>query len=109
MKSFRETFYDLLRAEKAKNGTWTKAFTWRQVMDVYDSAAHMVGLDEMPGCVAHGFCPGCVQDENDKRFKELEQMQRDAMEVFQGRLADDAGRSEDGDHGPVDSGDPRTS
>ena len=72
MKSFRETFYDLLRQQKAKNGTWTKSFTWRQVMDVYDQAADEVGLSDMPGCVAHGFCPGCVQDETDKRLAELE-------------------------------------
>ena len=100
MKSFRETFYDLLRAEKAKNGTWTKSFTWRQVMDVYDSAAQSVGLHEMPGCVAHGFCPGCVQDENDKRFKEIEQR----MEEL-----NDLGRSEDRDNGSAATSDPRTS
>lgn len=102
MKSFRETFYDLLRAEKAKNGTWTKSFTWRQVMDVYDQAAARLGLNEMPGCVAHGFCPGCVQDENEKRLKELEH----DHEMLWG-LLNDLGRSEDRDPGPVDTGDPR--
>ena len=111
MKSFRETFYDLLRDQKATNGTWTKSFTWRQVMDVYDQAASDVGLTVMPGCVAHGFCPGCVQDENEKRLQELELMAQEAREMaieFR-RTVDGFERSEGGDHGPVDSGDPRTS
>ena len=104
MKSFRETFYDLLRAEKAKNGTWTKSFTWRQVMDVYDSAVQMVGISDMPGCVAHGFCPGCVQDENDKNSDLMKAQLVELMEAI-----NDLGRSEDRDNGPAATGDPRTS
>lgn len=99
MKSFRETFYDLLREQKAKNGTWTKSFTWRMVMDIYDRAAEACGLTEMPGCVQHGFCSGCVQDENDKQHDLMrEQLKElfDALEGFEAR-----------DNGPVDTGDPR--
>ncbi len=99
MKSFRETFYDLLREQKAKNGTWTKSFTWRMVMDIYDRAADECGLTDMPGCVQHGFCPGCVQDENDKSHDVMrEQLKElfDALERFEAR-----------DNGPTDTGDPR--
>lgn len=101
MNSFRETFYDLMRAQKAGNGNWTKSFTWRQVMNIYDEAAKTVGLTEMPGCVAHGFCPGCVQDENDKRLGDLE--------VKLAEVEDGSERPETRDRGSTDSGDPRTS
>lgn len=94
--TFRELFHDKLRSKKAKNGTWTKSFTWRQVMEVFDEAAQEQGLDllhDIPGCVQHGFCPGCVQEEMEGALRKMKE------EI------DDLRRAQARHPEPVDTGD----
>lgn len=87
--TFRDKFYRALRSRKAKGKTWTKAFTYQQVMEVFDQAWE--DSDYYKACEAHGACLYCELEELQDRMSEMEQRLADVQAQFE-EVAKDAAR-----------------
>jgi ferredoxin len=87
MNAFRGKFERMLRAQKAKDATWTRSFTWGQVMKIFDAAWGEDG-DHYKACGVHGSCMRCEIEELQDRMSGI----RSEMDELRQEVADVAGR-----------------
>lgn len=87
---FRDKFYRALRSHKAKGGNWTKSFTWKQVMDIFDT--EWAGGDYYKACEAHGPCVQCELEELQDRIQGMnnigEELKAELAHAMKDGLAD---------------------
>ena len=105
MSGFRGKFERLLRAQKAKDASWTRSFTWKQVMKIFD-AAWPEDSDYYKACGVHGTCMHCELEELQDKMSSMS-LVIDELRVDVDRAkeaADAAGRSVRGDAGRNDEG-----